>query len=139
MDVLRLLLQLLLSILTVRANSVRWLVLDLQSFHITQSCLSDICRNPTFKSTLKVGDNSISSSIQLNATSTNGVFDRLVSAPIKPLHLDTFSVNAEVVGTDPTFNFPRICDNSPLEPVSKLINHTVSFKYEMCRLSPVCV
>lgn len=118
-------LQFLLCILTVQANGVRWLVLDLHSFHVTQSCLTDICRNPTFKSTLKLGDSLLSSVIQINATATNGIYDRLVSAPIKTAHLDTFGVTTEIVGTDPSFNFPRICDSSPLEPISKFINHTV--------------
>lgn len=125
MDVLRLVLQLLLYLVTVHATGVRWLILDLHSFHITQSCLSDICRNPTFKSTLKVADNAINSAVQINATSNNGVYDRLVFAPVKPAHLDTVSINAEITGTDPTFNFPRSCDSSPFESINKLINHTV--------------
>ena len=52
--------------LLVDSTNVRWIILDLHAFNVNKSCLTDICRNPQFRSTLKVGDNHISSSIQID-------------------------------------------------------------------------
>ncbi|KAI6176492.1 hypothetical protein M3Y97_00804100 [Aphelenchoides bicaudatus] len=129
MSVLRLLLlnSLLLSCL-VSANPVRWLVVELQTFNVEQSCLSDICKNPKIQQTLKVDTNVISSSIQLDATPQNGIFDRIVSSPIITSHLDSFAIQSEISGKDPTFHFPRACDSSPLTALNKIFNHTIHEK-----------
>jgi hypothetical protein len=118
-----------LFLITSRANAtfVKWMVVDLYEFNVKPSCLTDICQNPQFKHTLKIGDHAISSTIDLNSTPTNGVYSRIVSAPMKPINLNSYSLMSEIIGIDPTFKFERVCDSSKLEPI---INYTVSLNYD---------
>ncbi|KAI6187658.1 hypothetical protein M3Y98_00268300 [Aphelenchoides besseyi] len=104
---------------------VKWIVAELRSFHIVPSCLTEICGAPQFRSTISVGElQLVTSSIQLNQSAIEGVYDRFVYNPIQQIELSAFEMRSEVVGTDPTFNFMRICDSSPPDRLVSHINHT---------------
>ncbi|KAI6214621.1 hypothetical protein M3Y94_00289700 [Aphelenchoides besseyi] len=112
---------LLITQITGSAHTVKWIVMELRSFHIVPSCLTDICGRPLFRNTISVGElQLVTSSIRLNQSAIEGVYDRFVYNPIQQIDLSAFEMRSEVVGTDPTFNFMRICDSSP---PNRLINH----------------
>ncbi|KAI6212231.1 hypothetical protein M3Y99_01843100 [Aphelenchoides fujianensis] len=118
MDIRLLLFLLVFSLVISEANAqtVKWLVAELRSFHIVPSCLNEgICREPQFRSILTINGGRLSSAIGLNQTAVDGIYDRVVFNPLQQVDLKDFLVSAEVVGTDPSFHFPRVCDSGRVE------------------------
>ncbi|CAD5219331.1 unnamed protein product [Bursaphelenchus xylophilus] len=102
---------------TITGYRVRWLVMELKSFQLQPNCLmNELCREPQLKTVLRAGaQTSLASLLKLNTTPQDGILDRIVSNPLEPVRLSDIIVSAEISGTDPAFNFVRICDNSTNE------------------------
>ncbi|CAD5213293.1 unnamed protein product [Bursaphelenchus okinawaensis] len=102
------------------------MVMELKRFQLEPNCIvSELCREPQLKTQLKTGfDTTLSSLLNLNNTLQSDLLDRMVSNPVDSIKLSDVYVYAEIIGTDPAFNFVRTCDNSTkhqlLVPVDEL-------------------